>query len=295
MSYIILDLEWNNTYFKKENRFINEILQIGAVKLNDKLNIVDSFQVIVKSFLTKRLSSRVKDLTGITNEEMLSGVPLHEAVKLYNDWVGNDAITMTWSNSDLYAILENSRVFLENQLTLKIEKYVNLQAFVQNELRISGVELKNQISLNNAATLLNVSTEGFELHNAKDDSALAALLLKRTYNEKRFSELICDTTDPEFYGRLTFKPYYLSNVRDERINKNYLIFSCPNCEKPVKRINKWKYRNNWLRAEFYCKFCDIKLKGMISAKQTFNKVIIKKRILPISSLAEEKATKNVKM
>ena len=283
MNYIILDLEWNNTFLKKEKRFINEILQIGAVKLNNRFDIIDSFQVTVKSSLTKKLSNRVKELTGITNEEMLLGVSLEEAVKQYNNWVSNGSITMTWSNSDLYAILENSKVFLNEKLTLNIEKYVNLQAFVQNELRISGFEINNQISLNNAATLLNISTEGFELHNARDDSAIAALLLKRTYNKKRFSALICDTTDPEFYARLTFKPYYLSNIRDERINKNYLIFSCPTCEKPVKRVNKWKYRNNWIRAEFYCKFCDTKLKGMISAKQTFNKLIIRKRILPISS------------
>lgn len=293
MNYIILDLEWNNTYFKRENRFVNEILQIGAVRLNEKFDICDSFQVIVKSSLTKRISKRVKDLTGITNEQMLEGVSLEEAVYRYNVWSGNDAVTMTWSNSDLYAILENSKIFLNDSLTLNIGKYLNLQAYVQNELKISGVELKNQISLNNAATLLNVSTEGFELHNAKDDSALAALLLKRTYNKKRFSALINDTSDPEFYANLTFKPYYISNIRDERINKNYLIFSCPNCEKPVKRTKKWKYRNNWLRTQFYCKFCQINLKGMISAKQTFNKVVIKKRILPISAVEEGKENVNL--
>ncbi len=284
MNYIILDLEWNNTFLKKEKRFINEILQIGAVKLNNKFDIVDSFQIIVKSSLTKKLSNRVKELTGITNEEMLLGVSLEEAVKRYNDWAESNSVTMTWSNSDLYAILENSKVFLNEKLTLKIEKYLNLQAFVQNELKMLGFELNNQISLNNAAGLLNVSTEGFELHNARDDSAIAALLLKRTYNKKRFTALINDTSDPEFYARLTFKPYYLSNIRDERINKNHLIFSCPNCEKPVKRVDKWKYRNNWIRTQFYCKYCDINLKGMICAKQTFNKLIIKKRILPISTL-----------
>ena len=293
MNYIILDLEWNNTFLKREKRFINEILQFGAVKLNGKFDIVDSFQIIVKSSLTKKLSNRVKELTGITNEQMLLGVSLEEAVRRYNDWAGKDSITMTWSNSDLYAILENSKVFLNEKLTLKIEKYVNLQAFVQNELKISGFELNNQISLNNAAGLLNVSTEGFELHNARDDSAIAALLLKRTYNKKRFSALIADTSDPEFYARLTFKPYYLSNIRDERINKNHLIFSCPNCEKPVKRVNKWKYRNNWIRTEFYCKYCDLNLKGMICAKQTFNKLVIKKRILPISTT--EGTTENAKV
>ena len=134
MEYIILDLEWNNTYFKKENRFINEILQIGAVKLNEKFDVYDTFQIIVKSSLTKRVSGRVKELTGITNEQMLGGVSLKDAVMSYNNWAGTDTVTMTWSNSDLYAILENSKIFLNESLTLNISKYLNLQAFVQNEL-----------------------------------------------------------------------------------------------------------------------------------------------------------------
>ena len=38
MKYIILDLEWNSAYSVKESRFINEIIEIGAVKLDENLN-----------------------------------------------------------------------------------------------------------------------------------------------------------------------------------------------------------------------------------------------------------------
>ena len=44
MNFVILDLEWDSAYFVKEHRFINQIIQIGAVKLNYNLEIVDSFQ-----------------------------------------------------------------------------------------------------------------------------------------------------------------------------------------------------------------------------------------------------------
>ena len=39
MKYVILDLEWDSTFFVKQKRFINQILQIGAVKLDEKFNI----------------------------------------------------------------------------------------------------------------------------------------------------------------------------------------------------------------------------------------------------------------
>ena len=33
MNYIIMDLEWNNAYMKSAQKFVNEIIEIGAVKL----------------------------------------------------------------------------------------------------------------------------------------------------------------------------------------------------------------------------------------------------------------------
>ena len=37
MSYVILDLEWNSAYSYKLKRFVNEIIEFGAVRLDDEL------------------------------------------------------------------------------------------------------------------------------------------------------------------------------------------------------------------------------------------------------------------
>ena len=58
MTIIILDLEWNTAYFSKESRFINEIIEFGAVKLDKNLDVVDDFQKFVRS----RLKAFVHDL-----------------------------------------------------------------------------------------------------------------------------------------------------------------------------------------------------------------------------------------
>ena len=49
MFYVILDMEWDSVYHKLHKRFINQILQIGAVKLDENFNITDIFDVTVKS------------------------------------------------------------------------------------------------------------------------------------------------------------------------------------------------------------------------------------------------------
>ena len=43
MQFIVMDLEWNNTYAKKANGYINEIVEIGEVKLDKDLEMVDTF------------------------------------------------------------------------------------------------------------------------------------------------------------------------------------------------------------------------------------------------------------
>lgn len=47
MSYVILDLEWNGSYSKVLHKFVNEIIEIGAVKLDDELNVCDTFTMLV--------------------------------------------------------------------------------------------------------------------------------------------------------------------------------------------------------------------------------------------------------
>ena len=70
MNFIIFDLEWNNAYSYAKKGFMNEIIEIGAVKLNNKLETVDTFKQLVMPKLTKKLSGRCKNLTNITNEEL---------------------------------------------------------------------------------------------------------------------------------------------------------------------------------------------------------------------------------
>ena len=165
MNYIILDLEWDSAYSTQHKKFINQILQIGAVKLDGDFNIIDTFEETVKSGISKKVTGRFAKLTGITTEKMLAGVPFDTAVDCYNAWAGKGTVTMTWSDSDLYSIKENEECLLGGR-KFSIEKYLDLQKFVQGELKRGGYEDKNQISLGAAAELLGIKTDSFELHTA---------------------------------------------------------------------------------------------------------------------------------
>lgn len=278
MHYVILDMEWDSAYHKVYQKFINQILQIGAVKLDEDFNIVDIFDVTVKSSISKKVSKRFRELTGITKEMILDGIPLSEAVTQYNDWLDDDTVTITWSNSDLYTIAENEKYLLKNQ-KFKIHKYLDLQKFIQGELKLLGYETNSQISLLHAAELLGITTDNYDLHTAKDDSLLCAAMLKKNYNAPAFEALIKDTSNPEFYNRLYFKPYYISRINDEFIDKKTLEFYCEKCSDKMKRLTKWHYHNNWFSANFMCKSCNKKFVCRVSYKKTYDNLIVKRRIL----------------
>ena len=278
MNYIILDLEWDSAYSVKHARFLNQILQIGAVKLNEDFTVADRFEVTVRSSFSKRVTGRFAALTGITTEKMRSGMPFDLAVKQYNDWCGDDTITMTWSDSDLYAIMENEEYLLTDGLRIKIGKYLDLQRFFQGEMRIKGIDMTNQISLAHAAEMAGISTENYDLHTAGDDSLVCACLLKKCYNRERFEALIRDTSNPEFYKRLKFKPYAISDIKDSLIDRKQLEFRCDKCGGKSKRITPFKYRNRWFSADFLCKECANKFNGRVSFKKTYDNVIVRRKI-----------------
>ncbi len=291
MNYIILDLEWDSAYCKKHGKFVNQILQIGAVKLDENFKNKGKFSKTVRSSFSKKVSKRFATLTGITTEDMLSGIPFCDAVKLYNEWVGEDYITLTWSNSDLYTIMENTRLFLSEGETFKIGRYVDLQKYFQNEMKLRGVEIVNQVSLSSAAEMLSVSTDEFDLHTAVDDSEITSEILKRTYNKERFAGFIKDTANPEFYRKLMFKNYYLSRLDHKEIKQQHLEFNCDKCGTKAQPVKKFKYKNHWFMNEFKCNNCGNSFLGRVMFKMTYNGLKVTKRILyPVKKAQENEAT-----
>lgn len=118
MYYITLDLEWNQAYAQKalavqrrlSCRLRGEVIQIGAVKMDAKMNICGSYQIIVKPQYFKKLHRHVSELTGITQEQLDVGTPLPEAAERFKKWCGKDFAFLTWGPDDIPMMKENFNV-----------------------------------------------------------------------------------------------------------------------------------------------------------------------------------------
>ena len=77
MTYIILDLEWNQpisyqsrTYREVGDKLIFEMIQIGAVKLDADLNPADSISIPIAPTHYLRIHPRIRRMTGLDSETL---------------------------------------------------------------------------------------------------------------------------------------------------------------------------------------------------------------------------------
>ncbi|HHW46429.1 MAG TPA: exonuclease domain-containing protein [Clostridiales bacterium] len=283
MNYIFLDLEWNNAFSRKHKKFINEIIEIGAVKLDESLNEIDSFSILISSQLTKKLRGHFKKLTNISNEEMNAGVSFKQAIDEYAKWANAaDSITFTWSNSDIYALLDNLSLFLGINKIPFIDKYVDLQKYVQADLKLNGFDSSNQLSLLKAAEIFGLTVEDFELHRAKDDSRICAELFRLTFDKDRLVGFIEDTNKPDYYERLIFKPYIISNIKSPYINKSQLKVKCDTCGQFARRKSKFIFKNHSFYAFFSCGHCKKDFVAFLTFKKHYDHVTRKVELRPVA-------------
>lgn len=286
MTYIVLDLEWNGTYCQKLNGYFNEIIEIGAVKVSPTGEIVDRFDVLVCPVVSRKLTSLVTNLTGFTDDDVRKGIPFTDAMEHLRDFVGNKALVMTWSNTDLMVLMENYRYFYGREEIDFMGAYIDLQLYAQTRLQLGTSQ---QVALGKFAQMLGVYDESVELHHAIDDSELAAVVFRHVYEEPSFEQAV-QIVDEEFYKRLTFKPTFLKDIHHPLIPRGQLHFSCEDCGKNLKRTDEWRFTHRFFSAHFWCAACQTKYLGRVQARQKYDGVEIKKRLikqLPTPEKTEE--------
>ena len=108
MNYIIYDLEFNqknnssvevnnNSIETEVNNIYNipfEIIQIGAIKLNENFQTISTFNTLIKPTIYKSIHPFVENLTKITDDKVASCKDFVHVYKDFLKFIGNDEITL---------------------------------------------------------------------------------------------------------------------------------------------------------------------------------------------------------
>ncbi|MBQ2642977.1 MAG: exonuclease domain-containing protein [Eubacterium sp.] len=247
MDYIVLDLEWNqNPYGKKGSKpgLPFEIIEIGAVRLNHKLEIEDSYQQVIKPRVYKKLHYKIKEITHLTNEELKKGMDFRKAIREFLKWCGDEYTFVTWGSMDLTELQKNMKYYkLERILDFPLY-YVDLQKIYS--LAYSDGHEKSTLS--NAVEELKIK-EDETFHRALSDAYYTAKIMQKG----KFGR---------FKKRLSIDTFYSPRIREEEIfvkfdeytklvtrefltkeemfkDKNVEGMRCNQCGKTLERIIDW--------------------------------------------------------
>ena len=286
MDYVILDLEWNGSYSKKLGGYLNEIIEIGAIRLDEGLEVKNSFTALIRPCITKKLCTPVKTLTSLTYEELSKGLPFLYAYKRLSSFA-KDAVIMTWSRSDLDVLISNLRFHKGDPRIRFMKKYLDLQEYIRDMLSDS---CSNSPGLRTAAEILDIDISGSDIHRALEDCILSAKCLEKLYDKEKLEAHILDA-DEEFYKRMFFRPYLVYDIDSEDVDKSQMYFDCDICKGATLQRSKWKVVNKGFHAEFFCEDCQRTFTGRITFKRKYDSVAVTKKILGTKQEKEALAEK----
>lgn len=237
MHYIVIDLEWNQTYHEKavatqkelSIRLRGEVIQIGAVKLDESLALVGSYRITVKPKFYKKIHRHVMRLTGIDQAQLDHGVPLAEAMESFHRFCGDDAVFLTWGPDDMPMLFDNLRA---NKLTYTfLDKYYDMQPMFNRET--DGE--KRQRSLEYA-----MEHFGIEMNLPAHDALNDALFTARVAQKLNIAEgiRVADAATGDYlyealFGDADSGERGFSTVEKALETKEFKAPVCPVCGKPL--------------------------------------------------------------
>ena len=303
MNYIILDLEWNQSARGKnyENKKLPfEIIQIGAVKLNEAGEVQDVFNCVVRPSVYKKLHSAVKEVVALTDQELREGVSFQEAFLRLMQFCEDEYIFCTWGSQDLWQLQQNMQFYHIENAFPKAMRYYD----VQKLFSIVFEDGKLRRTVEHAVDVL-----GFEkdlmFHSAINDARYVAKIFKYLMENKEAMERVSvDYYKPPLTKKeevcLRFKTYskYIYRVfpsKEEAMeDKGVCTIKCPICKTALRKKIMWFTGNT---KKYYC-VAKCPFHGYVKGKIQMKKYGDSHRVFPIKivkSVSEEDVEKICEM
>ncbi|MCM1399519.1 MAG: exonuclease domain-containing protein [Clostridium sp.] len=295
MNYIVLDLEWNQCYGGHEHenpRMPFEIIEIGAVKLDEKFNITDSYSSIIKPRLYKKLQPHIKAILNYDEATLKKGRPFDMVCREFIKWCDEDYIFCTWGTMDLSYLQNNMDYYYMKQLEKPL-KYYNVQQIYADVASEDG-----QISkLEKAVAHMNLEIDR-PFHSAVNDAYYTGRILaeiKPKDLEDRYTYDVYNVPTEKDDEIISYHKHYMEHITrvfedkaEALSDKELLTIRCYKCGKKASKKVKWFVNSqNTYACVGRCWYHGL-VAGRIRFKQTKDgKVFAIKTMLPTDKVGME--------
>jgi inhibitor of KinA sporulation pathway (predicted exonuclease) len=252
MNYIVFDLEWNQSPGGKKyenSRLPFEIIEIGAVKLNEKKEITDSFHRLIKPQVYNWIHDSIHEVIHVNYKDLINGVTFQQAAEEFLTWCGTDGIFCTWGNQDVMELQRNMKFYDLLSLLKGPVTYYDIQKIFS----IRYEDRKSRRSLEYAIDFLEITKDaGF--HRALADAYYTAKVLRKIEDAYILPNSTLDVYQnpkkkkEEIYVSYPTYDKYVSREFPvkEKIMKDREVTStrCPVCHNHAKRKIRWFMNNS---------------------------------------------------
>ena len=283
MNYIILDLEWNQGAAEKtEEKLPFEIIEIGAIKLNDRREKTDEFNELIKPQVYHEMNYITRKLIHLQMEQLEEGKTFPDVMRAFQNWWGDDYIFCTWGSMDLVELQRNIRYYQMEPISDRPFRFLDIQKLFS----IAFEDRKSRRSLEYAIDFLNIEKD-IPFHRALSDAYYTAKILAlldenvlENYSfdifhipvsKKEEIHAIFDKVPQESYAK------YISRGFENKIkamnDKNIISTRCYLCHKNLKKRIRWFTPNG---KHYYCvSYCDIHghMKSKIRIRKSENNLV----------------------
>ncbi len=248
MDYIIFDLEWSRNIRHVIPKCPDEIIQIGAVKYDKNLKYKGSFNRFIKPGVYHGVDAKVTEITGITKQHLERfGVPFTEAFREFKAFMGREYVLMSWGPQDIQILRTNAQYYNKNTKLNFMQHFADLQRYAASKLRDGD---KQQLGLQTAADLCEISYDVDTLHDAHVDAEISGEVFVRVFDKKTFAPFIVDASKPK---QTQEAPVPDLSVIKKDAEKFKLV--CQECGKPLKNKSGWFYDGRNFFAFMRCASC----------------------------------------
>ena len=177
MKYVVFDLEWNQCPYGKERevkRLPFEIIEIGAVKLDQKREVADTFHRVIRPSVYKTMNYRTQEVVHLRQADLKKGIWFPDAVREFLAWAGPDSVFCTWGTVDLPELQRNMKYYNLLHLLRGPMHYYD----VQKLFAVQYEDMKSRRSLEYGADFFSLEKTR-EFHRALSDAWYTAEIFRR--------------------------------------------------------------------------------------------------------------------
>lgn len=246
MNYIIMDLEWNQSSTGEEevSKILPfEIIEIGAIKLNDERKMISEFSELVKPQVYHEMHRITRKLIHLQMNQLEQGRSFSEVMEEFREWCGEDYIYCTWGPLDLTELQRNIRYYGLEPLAEGPIKFLD----VQKLFSIAYEDRKSRRTLEYAIDHLEIEKD-IPFHRAFSDAYYTAKVLA-LMDENVFRNYSFDVfhlpKNKESEIRVVFDTYskYISRAFADKVqaleDKTVISTKCYLCNRQLRRKIRW--------------------------------------------------------